>query len=101
MENNGHYYSYGSYLVQPGSGERSYNSADSQGDLGHLLLSDHVHDLALEKAAKKICTLKCGLCPLKEEDFFGCQVPCHEDIRPWQCWVAHFKKLASEKPATS
>jgi hypothetical protein len=39
-------------------------------------------ELALEKAAKMICTMKTGLCPI------------HEEIRPWQCWVIHFKSIA-------
>ncbi|WP_457573238.1 hypothetical protein [Desulfolithobacter sp.] len=46
---------------------------------------------ALEKAAKLICTLKCGLCPIREPDFSGCPFTCTEDIRPWQCWVRHLK----------
>ena len=49
---------------------------------------------ALEKAAKIICGLKCGLCPIREENFSGCPVACHEDIRPWQCWVAHLREIA-------
>ena len=50
-------------------------------------------ELALEKAAKFICNLKCGLCPLREKDFQGCPFECTEEIKPWQCWVAHFKRL--------
>ncbi len=44
---------------------------------------------ALVKAAKIICELKSGLCPIREEDFSGCPFACTEDIRPWQCWVAY------------
>ncbi|BCO10242.1 hypothetical protein GF1_26180 [Desulfolithobacter dissulfuricans] len=54
----------------------------------------HTYDLtekALEKAAKLICSLKCGLCPIREPDFSGCPFACTEDIRPWQCWVRHLK----------
>ncbi|MCW5210924.1 hypothetical protein VU03_04265 [Desulfobulbus sp. N3] len=51
-------------------------------------------ELALEKAAKMICTMKIGLCPLHEENFSGCHCTCHEEIRPWQCWVIHFKSIA-------
>ncbi len=90
----GQYYAYGSYLVQPGKGEVSFVSPDAQGDLGHISLSNNVGDQALEQAAKKICNLKCGLCPIQEENFSGCSVACHEEVRPWQCWVVHFKRLA-------
>ena len=48
---------------------------------------------ALESAAKFICNLKCGLCPLREKDFQGCPYECNEDVGPWQCWVAYFKGL--------
>jgi len=49
---------------------------------------------ALEEAAKMICTLKCGRCPLREETFRGCPGECSEEVRPWQCWVAHFMEQA-------
>jgi hypothetical protein len=48
----------------------------------------------LEKAAKMICTLKCGRCPMQEENFRGCPDVCHEDIAPWQCWVAYLRTTA-------
>ena len=51
-------------------------------------------ELALEKAAKMICTMKVGVCPIHEENFSGCHCTCHEEIRPWQCWVIHLKKIA-------
>ncbi len=54
-----------------------------------------VLELALEKAAKIICNLKCGLCPLREEDFTGCSYVCDEGIRPWRCWVAHLRERSS------
>jgi hypothetical protein len=44
---------------------------------------------ALEKAAKMICTLQYGRCPVQEEHFPGCPCVCHEDILPWQCWVSY------------
>ena len=50
-------------------------------------------ELALEKAAKMICNLKSGLCPMREEHFSGCPWACTEDIRPWQCWVVYFREL--------
>jgi len=49
---------------------------------------------ALERAAKLICTLKCGVCPFREANFSGCPGPCTEEIRPWQCWVAHLTHLS-------
>lgn len=54
-----------------------------------------IEEKALIKAAKLICNLKSGLCPIREPDFLGCPFPCGEDIRPWQCWVIHLKVLAS------
>ena len=50
---------------------------------------------ALEKAAKIICTTKCGLCPIQEEKFSGCPVACDEETHPWQCWVVHLRQLAA------
>ncbi len=50
---------------------------------------------ALEKAAKIICTLKCGLCPHSEEGFSGCLSECDENILPWRCWVAHLRDISS------
>ena len=51
-------------------------------------------DRALAEAAKMICTMKCGRCPLKEKTFWGCPGECTEEVRPWQCWVAHLRELA-------
>ncbi|PLX50833.1 MAG: hypothetical protein C0613_02025 [Desulfobulbaceae bacterium] len=90
-----HYYSYGSYLIHANKRGGFFEAADGQGDLGRMRLQAECNEQALEKAAKKICNLKCGLCPLQEEDFRGCPVACHEEVRPWQCWVAHFKCLAT------
>ncbi|WP_456473367.1 hypothetical protein [Desulfolithobacter sp.] len=62
---------------------------------------NHTHDRterALEKAAKLICNLKCGLCPIREPDFSGCPFACTEDIRPWQCWVSHLKNHSTTPP---
>jgi len=44
---------------------------------------------ALEKAAKIICNLKIGCCPVKEKNFPGCPCECHEEIVPWQCWLIY------------
>jgi hypothetical protein len=52
-------------------------------------------EVALEKAAKMICNLKSGLCPMREENFPGCPWQCTEDIRPWQCWVAYLSEPAT------
>jgi len=49
---------------------------------------------ALEEAARMICILKCGRCPLGEKTFQGCPCECNEEVRPWQCWVAHLMGLA-------
>ncbi len=57
-------------------------------DLGNV---DNRDDLALEKAAKIICNLKCGVCPMREKDFQGCPYECTEEIRPWRCWMAHLR----------
>ncbi len=51
---------------------------------------------ALEKAAKYICTAKCGLCPLVVEKF-PCQTECSTDTLPWRCWLAYFTRKASEE----
>ena len=53
--------------------------------------ADNSDAWALEKAAKMICSLKCGLCPMREKDFQGCPYECTEEIRPWRCWVAHLR----------
>lgn len=53
--------------------------------------ADNRDGRALEKAAKIICNLKCGLCPMREEDFQGCPYECTEEIRPWRCWMAHLR----------
>jgi hypothetical protein len=50
----------------------------------------------LEKAAKIICTMKLGLCPLLEENFSGCPSVCHEDVLPWQCWVSYLLETAAD-----
>ncbi len=56
---------------------------------------DNILELALEKAAKIICTMKCGLCPLREENFSGCPDICTEQTRPWRCWVAYLREVAA------
>jgi hypothetical protein len=56
--------------------------------------SESAVEKALEKAAKIICTLKCGRCPMQEENFPGCPCVCHEDIIPWQCWIMYLRAIA-------
>jgi hypothetical protein len=57
----------------------------------------NISELALEHAAKIICELKYGLCPLREENFSSCPYTCSEDIRPWQCWVAHLREVSANR----
>lgn len=59
--------------------------------------SEEILEVALEKAAKVICNLKCGFCPIQEEDFSGCPWECREKTLPWQCWVVHLKQRAVKK----
>lgn len=56
---------------------------------------------ALEVAAKYICTMKFGMCPMAVEQF-QCPQICTMDIRPWQCWVAYFthKQQPTDEPET-
>ena len=50
---------------------------------------------ALEEAAKYICTMKCGMCPLAVEKF-PCLQTCSLEVHPWQCWVTYFQ--SKEQP---
>ncbi|HIJ79680.1 MAG: hypothetical protein OEY01_13170 [Desulfobulbaceae bacterium] len=52
-------------------------------------------NLALEMAAKYICTIKCGQCPLVVEKF-PCPQKCTLDVLPWQCWLAYFAKVKGQ-----
>lgn len=51
---------------------------------------------AMEHAAKYICTLKCGLCPMVEEGF-SCRAECGIETRPWRCWIDFFMESAGEQ----
>ena len=55
---------------------------------------------ALIKAAKIICDLKSGTCPINEPDFLACPHACTEEIRPWQCWVTYLMALSGDTTAT-
>jgi hypothetical protein len=46
------------------------------------------HD-ALEKAAKYICNLHDGLCPMVVEKII-CKSQCTMETVPWHCWMALF-----------
>ncbi|MDH4322042.1 MAG: hypothetical protein OEV73_11165 [Desulfobulbaceae bacterium] len=46
---------------------------------------------ALQKAAKYICTAKCGRCPAVEENF-PCPADCDLETQAWQCWQIYFKQ---------
>ncbi|MBC8318521.1 MAG: hypothetical protein H8E41_11490 [Desulfobulbaceae bacterium] len=62
--------------------------------------NEEILESALEKAAKVVCNLKCGLCPIHEDGFSGCPYDCREEILPWQCWAAHFKQIGESKGRT-
>ncbi len=55
---------------------------------------------ALEKAAKYICTSKCGLCPMVVEHF-SCPHRCTLRTKPWQCWLAYFTAAAGNKQGSA
>jgi len=57
--------------------------------------NETVLERALEKAAKIICALQYGRCPMREQNFPGCPCVCHEDIVPWQCWAAYLRTTAA------
>ncbi|MBU0946741.1 MAG: hypothetical protein KJ804_06375 [Proteobacteria bacterium] len=59
-----------------------------------------IEEKALIKAAKLICTLKSGVCPMYEPDFLGCPRTCNEEIRPWQCWVVYLTTIVRNKERT-
>lgn len=53
---------------------------------------EHTNDQhALAKAAKYVCTIKCGSCPMVVERF-PCPVECTQQTMPWHCWLVYFKK---------
>ena len=43
----------------------------------------------LERAAKYICNLLDGLCPMVVEHY-PCPVICNLDTLPWHCWIDYF-----------
>ena len=50
-----------------------------------------ISKIALEKAAKYICTYHCGKCPLVVENF-PCPGQCTLETIAWHCWVAYFQE---------
>lgn len=50
---------------------------------------------ALAKAAKYLCTIRCGLCPHVVEQF-PCPVDCNLDTLAWECWVHFFRAQAQD-----
>jgi hypothetical protein len=54
---------------------------------------------ALANAAKYICNLKCGLCPLVVEEFH-CEFECSLETLPWKCWRYYFRRITPMAPAT-
>ncbi|MBU0663026.1 MAG: hypothetical protein KJ990_00630 [Proteobacteria bacterium] len=55
---------------------------------------------ALEDAAKYICTIKCGMCPMAVEKF-TCPYTYSVEVRPWQYWIAYFQSKEYPSPNTS
>jgi hypothetical protein len=53
-------------------------------------------ELALEQAAKYICNLLGGLCPLVVEEH-RCRTPCDLDTLPWQCWIDYFQAATASR----
>lgn len=52
---------------------------------------DNLNERALVMAAKHICTILDGLCPMVVEKV-PCRASCDLDTLPWQCWVEHFRE---------
>ena len=62
---------------------------------------DSLNESALELAAKQICTMLDGLCPMVVEKI-PCLATCDLDTLPWHCWMGHFRekaRVAQDKPA--
>lgn len=51
---------------------------------------------ALVRAAKYICNLRDGLCPMVVENY-RCLSACGPDTQPWRCWIDHFLTSAGIK----
>jgi len=55
-----------------------------------------IDNKALEKAAKYICRVKCGLCPITEKGF-ECPEKCSMSTVPWRCWFIYFCRQAADE----
>lgn len=51
---------------------------------------------ALEMAAKYICNLRDGLCPMVVENY-RCLSDCGPETLPWRCWIDHFLAASGAK----
>ncbi len=56
---------------------------------------DSTATAALEKAAKYLCTMRCGLCPHVVEKY-PCPTDCGMDTQVWECWVHFFRARAKD-----
>lgn len=56
---------------------------------------DPTSTAALEKAAKYLCTIRCGLCPHVVEQY-PCPTDCNLDTQVWECWVSFFHSRAQD-----
>jgi hypothetical protein len=61
-----------------------------------MMTQSEIERKALEKAAKYICTMKCGLCPMVVENM-PCPQECDLETRPWRCWFAYFQSQSQAK----
>lgn len=52
--------------------------------------------LPLEKAAKYLCTVLDGRCPMAIESY-PCPTDCTVETVPWHCWVIYFQDLGTIK----
>ncbi len=52
----------------------------------------------LEMAAKYICNLRDGLCPMVVENY-RCLSACGPETQPWRCWIDHFQTVSGAKAA--
>lgn len=57
------------------------------------MYDNSLDERTLEMAAKYICTMLDGLCPMVVEKT-SCLTTCDLDTLPWQCWIDHFREKA-------
>ena len=56
----------------------------------------HQERKALEMAAKYICNLQDGRCPMVVDNY-RCLSACAQDTQPWRCWIDHFMNASGAK----